>query len=160
MRLLFLQICLLIHFQNIWAQEVISSGGDFFYSSNGSLSWTVGETSTETISNSSKIFTQGFQQNYESILFLESITYQADVKIFPNPVNTALYIQWLQSQNNETTIELSDTYGKKLYQTSISKTNPETIITIDLSTFSAGIYYVILTDQRNVKPSVFKISKN
>lgn len=42
--------------------EVISSSGDYFEGSNGSLSWTLGEIATETFSNGNNILTQGFQQ--------------------------------------------------------------------------------------------------
>ena len=42
--------------------EVVSSAGDYYEGSNGSLSWTLGEIATETYSNGTNILTQGFQQ--------------------------------------------------------------------------------------------------
>lgn len=42
--------------------EVISTSGDYFENSNASLSWTLGETVTETFENSNFFLTQGFQQ--------------------------------------------------------------------------------------------------
>ena len=42
--------------------EVIASSGDHFSNATGSLSWTLGETMTETFSNGGHILTQGFQQ--------------------------------------------------------------------------------------------------
>ena len=42
--------------------DVISSSGDYFEGSNASLSWTLGEIATETLSNGSVTLTQGFQQ--------------------------------------------------------------------------------------------------
>jgi len=44
------------------AQQVISSGGDYFSNSVGSISQTIGETVIDTYSTSSNILTQGFQQ--------------------------------------------------------------------------------------------------
>lgn len=43
-------------------RDVIASSGDYFEGDNISLSWTLGEISTETYSNGSNILTQGFQQ--------------------------------------------------------------------------------------------------
>lgn len=42
--------------------EVISSAGDYYENSNGSLSWTLGEIATETYTAGNIILTQGFQQ--------------------------------------------------------------------------------------------------
>jgi hypothetical protein len=51
-------------------QQVIATSGMFGTHATGSLSITIGEIITETELNSSGILTQGFQQNYESILAL------------------------------------------------------------------------------------------
>jgi hypothetical protein len=48
--------------------EVIASGGDYFQNDNISLSFTVGETITETFSNGDVTLTQGFQQPYNFYL--------------------------------------------------------------------------------------------
>lgn len=42
--------------------EVISSSGEYFENNNASLSWTLGETVTETFANGNIVLTQGFQQ--------------------------------------------------------------------------------------------------
>ena len=42
--------------------EVIASSGDYYENANASLSWTLGEISTETYSAGGNILTQGFQQ--------------------------------------------------------------------------------------------------
>lgn len=44
--------------------EVVSSAGDYYEGANASLSWTLGEISTETYDNGTNILTQGFQQPY------------------------------------------------------------------------------------------------
>ncbi|MBN2174991.1 MAG: hypothetical protein JW731_12730 [Bacteroidales bacterium] len=48
--------------------QVVSSAGDFFEGTNVSLSWTLGEIATETLSNGNVILTQGFQQPFSVIL--------------------------------------------------------------------------------------------
>jgi len=66
------------------AQEVIATSGMFGTHTTGSLSITIGETIAETELNSSGILTQGFQQNYESILALDENEIEA-ILLFPNP---------------------------------------------------------------------------
>lgn len=55
---------LLLH--NVSAQEIIASGGEVYTNTQGSISFTVGETNIATFSNSSAniILTQGYQQTY------------------------------------------------------------------------------------------------
>lgn len=49
------------------AQEVISSTGDFNRTSDGSVSWTIGEPISNTIAGSEGMATQGFHQPNEII---------------------------------------------------------------------------------------------
>ena len=74
------------------AQEVIASSGMFGTHSTGSLSITIGETITETDINSSGILTQGFQQNYESILALPENEID-DILLYPNPFTTLFFLE-------------------------------------------------------------------
>jgi hypothetical protein len=48
--------------------EIISSSGGYFENTNASLSWTLGETATETLVNGNIILTQGFQQPVSGII--------------------------------------------------------------------------------------------
>jgi hypothetical protein len=66
------------------AQEVIATSGMFGTHPTGSLSITIGEVITETEFNSGGILTQGFQQNYESILALPENEIEA-ILLYPNP---------------------------------------------------------------------------
>ena len=50
-------------FFNVNAQEIISTSGDYFENTTGSISWTIGESMIETYTNGSEILTQGFQQS-------------------------------------------------------------------------------------------------
>ena len=49
-------------------REVISSSGDSFEGPNGSVSWTVGEIATETLTDGTFILTQGFHQPYGIVI--------------------------------------------------------------------------------------------
>lgn len=74
------------------AQEVIASSGMYGTHSTGSLSFTIGETITETDISSSGILTQGFQQNYESILALSEVN-ELSFQIYPNPFSTHFFLE-------------------------------------------------------------------
>jgi hypothetical protein len=65
---------------------VISSSGDYFTGTGGSLSWTLGEIATETLINGGNILMQGFQQPVEGI----SINIDLDLLVFlEGPFTTA-----------------------------------------------------------------------
>jgi len=49
-------------------RDVISSAGDHFQGPNSSLSWTLGEIATETLTDGNIILTQGFQQPYGIVI--------------------------------------------------------------------------------------------
>ena len=62
MKVLLLISALLITLTSISGQEVISSAGEHQENANGSISWTIGEPISETISGADAQLTQGFQQ--------------------------------------------------------------------------------------------------
>ena len=79
--------------------EVIASGGDFFVSPAGSLSWTLGEPVVETISNSAiqLILTQGFQQPVEidtTVGIGDIGLSNVFVNLYPNPASDYIYLDF------------------------------------------------------------------
>ncbi len=51
---------------------VIASGGNFYSNATASLSFTIGETNTKTLSSGTTLLTQGFQQPYKMTLNLKA----------------------------------------------------------------------------------------
>ena len=49
-------------------REVISTSGDYFEGPNSSVSWTLGEIATETLTDGNIILTQGFQQPFGVVI--------------------------------------------------------------------------------------------
>lgn len=74
------------------AQEVIATTGMYGTHSTGSLSITIGETITETDISNNGILTQGFQQNYESILALPEVK-DSPILLYPNPFTTHFFVE-------------------------------------------------------------------
>ncbi len=159
LRILIICVCVTWSNLNFHAQEVIGSGGDYFPSSNGSLSWTVGETVTETVSNAQGIFTQGFQQNYESIVSFETIHLTNKVLVFPNPFHSELNIHWESSDFSSLKISLSDTYGKVITEQHIQNSSIEKSTTLNVSGIADGVYYVTIYYQNRSTPIIYKAVK-
>ncbi|NOX48048.1 MAG: hypothetical protein GXO89_13825 [Chlorobi bacterium] len=65
--IVFLASTLLSNAQSI-DRQVLSSSGDYFEGPNSSISWTVGEIATETLTNGNYILTQGFQQPFGIVI--------------------------------------------------------------------------------------------
>ncbi|MCF6184792.1 MAG: T9SS type A sorting domain-containing protein [Bacteroidales bacterium] len=110
----FVSVC----FFNINAQEIISTSGDYFENTNGSVSWTVGESMIETYTNGADILTQGFQQGRltaVSVFELEDI--DISVKIAPNP--TMDFINLYTDNFKDLTYQLYDFNGKIIKQADI-----------------------------------------
>jgi len=68
-------------FSTAQAQQLISTAGSSFVSKDISLSWSIGEPITETMSVKDWYFTQGFQQSNITtssveMLFIEKVTKQ------------------------------------------------------------------------------------
>ncbi|RLD50204.1 MAG: hypothetical protein DRI94_09255 [Bacteroidetes bacterium] len=130
-------ILISVFFFNINAQEVISSSGDYFVNSNGSISWTMGETITETFTDGTNILTQGFQQSRlsaSSVFELEDMG--ITVKISPNPTQDIinLYIDNIEGIN----YQLYDFNGKIIKQAVVNSCNTR----IFFSEFSSAAYFL------------------
>ncbi len=103
---------------SINAQEIITSSGDYYESSNASLSWTIGESMTETYTSGTTILTQGFQQSrLTAISIFELDDLNITIKIAPNPTPDiiTLYIDNYKDIN----YQLYDFNGKLLKQSDV-----------------------------------------
>lgn len=84
---LFLLICV---YSNNFAQsverQVLGSAGELQFNSSSSMSYTVGETFTSTLTSANSLFELGFQQGHEDILSTEELAHHlAELQLFPNP---------------------------------------------------------------------------
>ncbi len=65
--IVFFATIILCHSQTI-DRDVVASSGDYFEGPNSSISWTLGEIATETLTDGNFILTQGFQQPYGIVI--------------------------------------------------------------------------------------------
>lgn len=121
------------------AQEVYSTTGDYFSSSTGSLSWTIGELLDETVAASNSMLTQGFQQ--PSIQILNTFDLKISnlhVVIFPNPAADFVTIQLSGEEAvTENIFELYNSIGQKIISDSFEKT-----YVISMECYISGLYFI------------------
>lgn len=157
---LLLQILFLSHVSFLAVgQEVVANDGDFSSSAQGSLSWTLGEVITETASTASGTFTQGFQQNYEDFLGIQSVPQNMDLRVYPNPFLDELFIT-SQDLNASTQIEIHDISGRLLYREEIHFGSGLHTQKIKLTNYLPGTYFLQIQPRGLEQTLTFPIIKS
>lgn len=137
------------------SSQVIAASGDEFKSSDISLSWTIGETITETINNNTITLTQGFHQ---SKIIITSIDQLSESKFalsaYPNPTSGVVYLKIETENVKNLQYQLIDSKGTLLTRKEISSNTAE----IDFHNFSNGIYLLEVFENQTILKS-FKILK-
>lgn len=125
--------------------EVVSSAGDNFENSNYKISWTLGEPLSETIVSNQLLLNQGFMQYFSSTVSVPDVFDKSiQLRIYPNPVRSNLYLSIDVSAVNQTQYSLFTITGIKLN----SKILDKTLNQIDVSNIQPGIFYIqIINDQ-------------
>ena len=151
--------CLLsISFIGLKAQQSINTLGDKASGSGGTISYTVGQVFTNTVSDGSYILTEGVQQAYvisvvtqvanANRITLNAITY-------PNPTTDYLNLEVSNYEKEDLRYQLFDATGKLIKSDSVLNNTT----TITMSNYIKGTYLFILI-QGNNKVKSFKIIKN
>lgn len=149
--------------QHSLSPVVIASGGAYQTSASGSLSYTFGETMTETFTSgsSSYIITQGFQQPAKGMVGVEEQAASWDVTVFPNPFSDILNVRVDFPGTLELAATLTDINGRIAGEGSspIQHGGGSGVYTIASAHLSAGVYILTLRDTKNGTVQVFRIIK-
>jgi hypothetical protein len=137
------------------SQYIISPAGNFSENAQVSISWTIGETVTETYANSDLMLSQGFHQNF-GITKSSSLsnTISMDVRIYPNPTEENLFIFFGNTINEDSFIELYDLKGQKYYTEKIEKGQ----YILDMGSYATGTYIIRIVTPKGYQ--TFKIVKH
>jgi len=136
--------------------DIITTSGDNFINTNGSLSWTIGECITETLVSQNSIITQGFQQSSYIITAIQQVNEsQFEIVAYPNPVNNFINLKIESTQFGNLKYIISDISGKVLQTENLTTSNQQ----INFSNFSVGTYFINVY-QNNKSIKLFKIIKN
>jgi len=117
---------------------LVSSAGDTWIQENYNLCFSLGEIAIETYAQESIILTQGFHQenNYQITALNEAPNYQ--INVYPNPTPDILNITC--DAVPLVAINIKDTKGSIVSFLKVSLLNKH--YSIDLSNFSAGMYFL------------------
>jgi hypothetical protein len=120
----------------VTAQDIVSTQGDSYSNSSGSIDFTIGEV----VINSGSNITQGFHQTNWSVTSVEEHIYSYQATIFPNPTSEILNIK--TSTFDNVSYRLYDAKGKLVMQDKLSA--EETLVQV--SQLVPGPYSLILSN--------------
>jgi hypothetical protein len=138
--------------------EVVASAGGYDTTSTVKISWTVGETVTETITDNNNIVTQGFHQtNLTATQIEENLIYNVNfaVNVYPNPTVEFVNVEIKADNLEEVVYELNDNNGKLLLKGSF-KTNIEKI---NFENYKPSVYYLRIYNNKGNFSDTYKIVK-
>ena len=147
MRLKLLLTSLLLFFGSVgFGQEVVSTQGDSYINSSGSIDFTLGEVVINTGTDGSNDLTQGFHQTNWNFVSTEDHVPSYEAIIFPNPTSEILTIRTSSFEN--VTYTLYDARGKLVIQDKLSSVQTP----IPVSQLAPGAYSLTLNnDTQNLK---------
>lgn len=139
-----------VHSQTL-SPFVISSSGGFYTSGSAMLSFTVAEmTMVETYTSGSNILTQGFQQAEDMAVDVqESEINTGDVNIYPNPTNGLFTLSYISPNSGANVIRLYNLVGQEVLSKALLQSAGKNTVSIDISSFSQGIYMLELTTENS-----------
>ena len=130
--------------------SVVTSSGDVFKNSDGTLEWTLGEIMTETYHND--IFlTQGFQQSFKTP---ETGT---GIWVYPNPAPDHINLRMFES--GDYLIDFYNIRGQKVFSKIIKVTGELQIQQIDIKNFEAAVYILRIQNTTTGRLLTTKIDK-
>lgn len=137
----------------IWSQEAVSTQGDSYSNTSGSIDYTIGEVVINTVSDGTNDITQGFHQTNWNFLSLEDNMPEMTVNVFPNPLTDVLMVQTKGFELIQ--LELFDNNGRIVYEGEMTSSS----FPIPVSRLSSGNYNLKLS-KNNTILKTFKLIKN
>lgn len=130
-------------------QQVIGSAGDQHTNASASVSWTVGEVTTATLSSSSVTLSQGFQQGNLTInTLVDQDMLDFNLKAYPNPVIDILLLETNEKQQRYQVINMQ---GEVVLIGNITAVLQE----IDFTNLPNGVY-LLSVDQKQTHKIIKK----
>lgn len=140
---------------------VVATSGDYSENQGYSLSWTLGETVSETFNKNDQQFTQGFQQ-----AFLYKITDVTEpgladdypIEVYPNPAELFFNVKFDKGQKRPPLkLILFNASGSKVFETTIDPEIQEQ--KVNIHQFASNMFQMIITDEEQSFVRSFKVIK-
>jgi hypothetical protein len=137
------------------AQQVVSTAGSTLGNSTGSISYTIGESVAQTLTQGDKTLTQGFHQttiSLSTISELEDLGFS--ISVFPNPTSNVLTLTLTKENVSGLQYLIFDINGKLISQKNLE--SAETNVPVDQLIVG---FYIIKIQAGNKELKTFKIIK-
>ncbi|TVQ17814.1 MAG: T9SS C-terminal target domain-containing protein [Bacteroidetes bacterium] len=123
------------------SQEVVSSAGNYHESETMSISWTLGETVTETFTAGELILTQGFQQPTLIVVSVDELAdFDLTVTAFPNPTADILTVKLENHNYDKVSYTLYDMSGRLFTSGDFSGSEER----ISFTSLKSGVYFLTI----------------
>lgn len=154
MKHLYVLVCSLIFSYSFTQQSVNSSGGDIISSAQGTISFSIGQVSTNYIENGD-VINEGVQQPYEifNVLSINKPDEQVLWEIFPNPTKGIIYLK--SKDIIDAGIEIFDESGRLILNEQLKNIQQSQI---DLASYARGVYTIKI--HGNSSNQTIRIIKN
>jgi hypothetical protein len=129
-------------FSQSLAPTVIASDGGFAVLPSGTISWTIGETITETFGSSNHFLTQGFQQPAPLVVNGIGNTGINTISVYPNPATDIININLANLPAGDYAVELFDLLGNKVAVMNAANTGT---IVLPLGGIANGMYMLTVS---------------
>ena len=143
-------------------RQVIGSSGTYQVASWGSLSSTTGESQTKSVTTTSFILTQGFQQPSQTDLIVCDVPPgNVTVKVFPVPVTDAINVVINMSDaRKHYDVTLFDMSGRQMKLPCLDlSSGVETKLLFNLCSLANGNYLVLISDEHNTQVKTINFTK-
>ena len=145
--------------------EVIVPQGDNNELNGMSLEWTLGEVVVHTAPHAKGLITQGSQQPTLQVseinVRVESTangSLPIDFQVYPNPVNTVLYVQHNTTLSQSTTLKLFNATGEQLLQ--LEGQADTEVQELDMELLPKGAYFLLIETQAGQYLKAYQITKH
>lgn len=79
----------------------------------------------------------------------------SEFKVYPNPATDQLYILFNVQNTTKVELKITDVSGKIVYRNTVNINQGNSIANINISSFSRGVYYVLLSTDNGVQRAQF-----
>ena len=135
------------------SKQVIGSAGKTQSNPNLKVSWTIGEPVVGLMTAGNNQLSNGYYAAMNiKTLSVEDNTLDVQLKVYPNPTSQSLHVS--HPECNSFRICIADLNGKQLYQGTINKEQ-----SLDVSSYTQGIYMVTIENTATKKKNSYKIIK-
>ena len=139
--------------------SVIASGGAYVEAETMSISWTLGELATTTLTGGDMILAQGFQQPFDFGTGISTKELTWSITAYPNPVTDALFVKFDIDGVKEFWIEIQDVTGRVISLEQQKEIFPGDVVQLNTSNFTYGVYFLKVFTPDREQSQVLSIRK-